>query len=377
LEFKDKKSFSILIVLGTRPEAIKLCPLIIEFQNYKNIQTKVLLTGQHIEMVSQVLDIFGIKEDFNLQIMKKKQSLGYITQSVIAGLEEHFLKNKPNLVIVQGDTTTAFAAALISFYFGVKVAHVEAGLRTNNIDNPFPEEANRKMITQLASFHFAPTKIAFENLISTKTLGVIKLTGNTVIDALMIIKKKFKFKENQSKKDSKKIIFTSIHRRENWGKNIRNISYGIKEIADKYTNVKIILPMHKNETVRKPIQDILNNHPRIELTEPLNYKDLVSTLIDSYFVITDSGGIQEEAPALGKPVLVLRDSTERPEGIEAGTAKLVGANTENIFNFASRLLDQKTIYNEMARSINPYGDGEASKRIVKVIFESFGLGYDH
>ncbi len=370
---KENQNILISIIIGTRPEAIKLSPLILEFQKRKDIQTRLILTGQHKEMVSQVLEMFGLHECLDLKIMKKKQSLGYLTNAVMIGLEKDFLENKPNLVIVQGDTTTAFAAALTSFYLGIKIAHVEAGLRTNNLNDPFPEEANRKMITQLASLHFAPTQNAFNNLTKSFALGRIEVTGNTVIDALLFIKNKYGYDSYSSKNNPHKLILTSIHRRENWGQKIESIAYGIRMIAEKHENVRIILPLHKNEIVRKPLQKILGGHSRIELVEPLNYSDLVSKLSNCYFVLTDSGGIQEEAPALGKPVLVLRETTERPEAIDAGTAKLIGTNSNAIVKEATTLLKDKDLYHRMSRAINPFGDGFSSKRIVDICLDFFGL----
>lgn len=373
MKFEKKKNILISIIIGTRPEAIKLSPLILEFQKRKDIQTRMILTGQHKEMVRQVLDMFGLDECLDLNIMKKNQSLGYLTNAVMIGLENDFLQNKPDLVIVQGDTTTAFAAALISFYMGIKIAHVEAGLRTNNLNDPFPEEANRKMITQLASLHFAPTQNAFNNLIKSNALGRIEVTGNTVIDALLFIKNKYGYDSPCSEIKSSKMILTSIHRRENWGEKIENIAYGLRKIAEEYKKVRIILPLHKNEIVRAPLQKILGNHSRIDLVEPLNYSDLVAKLSKCYFVLTDSGGIQEEAPALGKPVLVLRETTERPEAIDAGTAKLIGTNCDDIFKEAGNLLNDEDLYKTMSKAINPFGDGFSSKRIVKVCLDFFGL----
>ena len=373
LQLKKDNIFSIAIVIGTRPEAIKLSPLILEFKKYKNIEINILLTGQHKEMVNQVLEIFNIKENINLNIMKHNQTLVYLTTSILSGLEDFFVKKKINLVVVQGDTTSAFAASLVAFYFGIKVAHVEAGLRTNELDNPFPEEANRRMITQLASFHFAPTEEAIENLKSSSASGIIKKTGNTVIDALMIIKNRISNTKKIASPNSEKLIFASIHRRENWGVKIESIAYGLKMITEKYANIKIIIPMHKNQNVRKSIKKVLDNNPKVKLSEPLNYIDLVSTLMKSYIVLTDSGGIQEEAPSLGKPVLILRETTERSEAIEAGTAILVGTNAEDIFNSACQLIDDKDLYEKMSKAINPYGDGKASQKIVNTLFESLPI----
>lgn len=356
------------IILGTRPEAIKLAPVIQVFQDCAELDVQVILTGQHREMVEQVMNLFNIQGNHNLEIMQKQQSLNDITCRSLQGLETLFQAQKLDFVIVQGDTTTAFAAALAAFYQKIPVGHVEAGLRTDNIYNPFPEEANRRLISQITQLHFAPTTLAVENLKNAGVLGEIYLTGNTVIDALLNVAK------NQPECDIEglnwsdyRMILATVHRRENWGEPLQNIAQGFLQILDKFPDVGLLLPLHRNPTVREPLQQILGQHPRIFLTEPLDYKELVGAIDRSYLILTDSGGLQEEAPSLGKPVLVLRDTTERPEAVTAGTAKLIGTNIDNIVMSASKLLSNKDVYDQMANAINPFGDGQAAKRILEIV----------
>lgn len=361
----NKKLISIII--GTRPEAIKLAPIVIEFRKIKKFNTRVILTGQHIEMVKQVIDLFNINTDINLNIMREKQSLKDLTCNILDGLTNEFKLNKPALVIIQGDTTTAFAAALAAFYNKIPVGHVEAGLRTNNIYDPFPEEANRRLISQIATLHFAPTKNSLNNLKISGIKENIFITGNTVIDSLLFISRKKKGTRflNNIKSDNKRIILTTIHRRENWGKNIQNILKAIKEILVYYPDVYIIIPLHKNKIVRDPIKKFLGKNDRVNLCEPLDYEELIEVMKFCTFILTDSGGIQEEAPSLKKPVLVLRNTTEREEAIMAGTAKLIGTKTENIVREIKNLLDDKEYYNSMISKKNPFGDGDASIRILE------------
>lgn len=364
------KKIFITIVVGTRPEAIKFAPIIIEMKKNKNIKLRIVLTGQHTEMVNQVFNFFEIKADTNLNIMNKKQTLTYILKEAIIGLEEELVNHKPNIVLVQGDTTTALAGALAAFHNKISLGHVEAGLRTCDLENPFPEEANRRLISQVAKLHFAPTKRSVENLYKSDVLGKIFLTGNSVIDALkIVIKKKIEFPLKDIDKDSKKIILTTIHRRENWGENLKEISHAILEILEENPCLILVLPLHKNDTVRKPLIEILNSHKRVYLIEPLNYADLISIMNESYLILTDSGGIQEEAPSLGKPVLVLRETTERPEAIESGTAKLIGTKKENIVKEVNILINNSELYKNMSQSINPFGDGNTSKRILNACIE--------
>lgn len=362
-----KKSKPIVsIIFGTRPEAIKLVPVIKCFEKYKKINTRVITTGQHSEMVNQVMELFNLEVDKDLNIMKKNQSLSYITKEVLEGLEEEFQKFKPSLVLVQGDTSTAFTAALGAFYNRIPIGHIEAGLRTNKLNDPFPEEANRRLISQIASLHFAPTKQSQSNLINSNVNGSIYVTGNTVIDSLLMISNKTqtpKFSGLNWKQN--KIIFVSVHRRENWGERLDNIISGIKLILEKHKDVLIFLPMHPNLILRKPLMNSFKNNPRVILNEPLNYIDLVSTINSCYLLLTDSGGLQEEAPSLGKPVLILRDTTERPEALDAGTAKLIGTTPIKILEETTQLLLNKTNYNKMSNAINPFGDGKASARILK------------
>tara|TARA_Y100001968_G_C19450666_1_gene768325 strand:- start:3696 stop:4823 length:1128 start_codon:yes stop_codon:yes gene_type:complete len=356
----------VTIVIGTRPECIKLAPLILAFKAEKSIQTRVILTGQHNEMVLQVMSIFGLNADKNLKLMKPNQTLTYLTSSALIGLNDDFKKYPPKLVLVQGDTSTALSASLAAFYEKIPVAHVEAGLRTNNLIEPFPEEANRRLISQVSSLHFAPTERAKQNLIKADVLGEIFITGNTVIDALLLVaKRKVKIEFKKINWNSQKVILVTVHRRENWGANLKDISRGILKILDKHSNVAVLLPMHKNPSVQEPLQRYLGNHPRIVLTEALNYENLIEAMKKCTLVLTDSGGLQEEAPSLGKPVLVLRDSTERPEAIEAGTAKIVGTKPLKIFQEVDNLLANPSAYDSMAKASNPFGDGNASNRILK------------
>ena len=368
----------ILFIFGTRPEAIKLAPLIKEFQKYKQkFEVKVCVTAQHREMLDQVLKFFQIIPDFDLNLMKPNQSLFKLTASIIESLETILNEYDPELIFVQGDTTTAFAGALAGFYKKVKIAHVEAGLRSHHKYSPFPEEINRVLVGHLADYHFAPTEKARENLIREGITNNIWVVGNTVIDALflglLIIKeqgeelyyKHFKFLDF-----SKKIILVTGHRRESFGEPFKNICFALKEIADSFEDVEIVYPVHLNPNVRKPVNEILKGHPRIHLIEPLEYPYLIWLMNKSYLVLTDSGGIQEEAPSLGKPVLVMRNVTERTEGITAGTAKLVGTNREKIISQTAKLLEKSDEYDKMAKAVNPYGDGKASERIVKILTET-------
>ena len=361
------KQKTICITLGTRPEAIKLAPVIKCFQQAEDFDTKVVLTGQHREMVAQVMDIFKLQADFDLDIMQAKQTLSDITHRSLQGLEKLYLQINPELVISQGDTTTAFAAALAAFYQQIPVGHVEAGLRTNNIYNPFPEEANRRLISQITQLHFAPTTLAVKNLENSDVTGAIHHTGNTVIDALLSVAAQNPVCDVDGLDWQKyRVLLVTVHRRENWGEPLQDIIAGFKSILEKFEDVAILLPMHRNPIVREPLQQHLGSHERVFLTEPLDYQKLVGAIKDCYLLLTDSGGIQEEAPSLGKPVLVLRETTERPEAVSAGTAKLIGTKPEAILTEASDLLSNSDSYNEMAEAINPFGDGKASERIVQI-----------
>lgn len=361
-------TFSLCVTLGTRPEAIKLAPVIQQLRNLPQVKTHLILTGQHQEMVEQVMQLFELEAEQNLNIMKPKQTLTEITINSLQGLEQIFTKIKPQLVLVQGDTTTAFAAALAAFYQKIPVGHVEAGLRTNDLFNPYPEEANRRLISQLTQLHFAPTQLAVKYLHNSGVTGEIYHTGNTVIDALLTVAKKQPECNIPGLNWEKyRVLLTTVHRRENWGEPLQDIVEGFRLILENFPDVALLLPLHRNPIVREPIQALLGNHPRVFLTEPLDYAQLVGAISRCYLLLTDSGGLQEEAPSLGKPVLVLRETTERPEAIEAGTAKLIGTNSKEIFMAASELLTNKIVYQKMATAINPFGDGTAAEKIVKII----------
>lgn len=365
---------SICITIGTRPEAIKLAPVVQEFLQFSALQTQIILTGQHREMVDQVMRLFELSANSNLNIMQPKQTLTDITCRSLQGLETLFREIKPKLVLVQGDTTTAFAATLGAFYQKIPVGHVEAGLRTDNIYNPYPEEANRRLISQLSQLHFAPTSKAVENLLKSGVTGEIHHTGNTVIDALLKVAKNNPVcKVPGLEWRQYRTLLATVHRRESWGEPLEDILKGFLLVLEAFPDTALLLPMHRNPTVREPIKAALGNHPRVFLTEPLDYAQLVGAIKNCYLLLTDSGGLQEEAPSLGKPVLVLRETTERPEAVEGGTAKLVGTTTHNIVAEASSLLTDKTAYQRMAGAINPFGDGQASARIVKIVEKYLGL----
>ena len=356
------------IILGTRPEAIKLATVIQAFQQAKSVDVEVILTGQHREMVEQVMQLFDLKADKDLEIMQAGQSLTDITERSLRGLEKLFRQNKPDFVIVQGDTTTAFAATLAAFYQQIPVGHVEAGLRTDDLFNPFPEEANRRLISQLTQLHFAPTTLAVENLQRSGVVGEIHHTGNTVIDALLTVAKRQPACDIKGLEWSKyRVLLATVHRRENWGAPLQDIAQSFLQLLELFPDTALLLPLHRNPTVREPLQQLLGSHPRVFLTEPLDYAQLVGAIGKSYLLLTDSGGLQEEAPSLGKPVLVLRETTERPEAVTAGTAKLVGTNPDVIVSNAKELLSNETAYQKMATAINPFGDGHASERILKLV----------
>ncbi len=354
-------------IIGTRPEAIKMAPVIKLFQEQKNIKTKILLTGQHKLMVEQVMEIFDLVVDIDLNIMKTNQTLTHITCEVLKGFQEEFIKNRPAILFVQGDTTSAFASSLAAFYQNIPVAHIEAGLRTEDLFNPFPEELNRRLISQIATLNFAPTISSKNNLLSSGINQIIEVTGNTVIDSLFLIsKKQEKFSLDGIDLNNKRMVLATIHRRENWGEKFKNILKGIKKIAESFPDVVFLIPMHSNPNLRKSFYQILGNNKQIELTEPLKYNELVSAMKAAYIIITDSGGLQEEAPTFGKPILVVRENTERQEAIEAGIAQLVGTDQDNIFKEASILLNNSEKYESISKKSNPFGDGNASIRILKV-----------
>lgn len=364
----------VCIILGTRPEAIKLAPVIRRFRQDPAFTTQVVLTGQHREMVAQVMDLFELQADHDLAIMQHGQTLTDITCRSIQGLEQWFQQFQPQVVLVQGDTTTAFAAALAAFYQQIPVGHVEAGLRTDNIYNPYPEEANRRLISQITQLHFAPTVLSVENLERSGVVGKIYNTGNTVIDALLTVADRHPACPVSGLDWSQhRVILATVHRRENWGEPLQAIAQGFLKVLDKFPDTALLLPLHRNPTVRDPLKAILGDHPRVFLTEPLDYAELVGAIQRSYLLLTDSGGLQEEAPSLGKPVLVLRETTERPEAVTAGTAKLIGTETERIFAEAAALLSQPDAYDAMANAINPFGDGHASERIAQAVKDFFGV----
>jgi UDP-N-acetylglucosamine 2-epimerase (non-hydrolysing) len=362
------------IILGTRPEAIKLAPVIQKFKSSPDFDTQVVLTGQHREMVDQVMQLFDLTADQDLAIMKPNQTLTDITCWSLRGLEDLFQKSQPRLVLVQGDTTTAFAATLAAFYQKIPVGHVEAGLRTDDIYNPYPEEANRRLISQLTQLHFAPTSLSVEHLQRSGVLGEIHQTGNTVIDALLAVAEREPICHVPGLDwNNYRVILSTVHRRENWGQPLKDIAQGFLQILEKFPDTALLLPLHRNPTVREPLKAILGEHSRVFLTEPLDYTDLVGAIQRCYLLLTDSGGLQEEAPSLGKPVLVLRETTERPEAVMAGTAKLVGTNSNRILAAAAELLGNQEAYQEMANAVNPFGDGHASDRILQIVKTYFQL----
>ena len=354
----------ITFIIGTRPEAIKLAPVIKIFKKSNKLKVRVLLSGQHSLMVTQVMSLFEIEHDKNLNLMKNNQSINYITQVVLEGLSYEFRQNRPQFVFVQGDTTTAFAAALAAFYEKIPIAHVEAGLRTGELLDPYPEEANRRLISQMATLHFAPTEVARINLSNSGIKTNVFVTGNTIIDALQMVSKKSKpFFVDGLNMENKNLILATVHRRENWGENLNNIALGLRNIVEKNDSIILLIPLHKNPRVREPLNKILKGHQRILLSEPLDYDKLISVLKSCKFVITDSGGLQEEAPAFGKPVLVIRNSTERVEAIEAGCAKLIGTEKDNILKESMTLINKPEKYNEMSKIKNPFGIGDSSEKI--------------
>ena len=368
----------IITIFGTRPEAIKMAPLVKELEKREEIESKVCVTAQHREMLDQVLEYFEIKPDFDLNIMKSKQSLTGITNRVLEGLEEVFIKEKPDMILVHGDTTTTFAGALAAFYQQIKVGHVEAGLRTFDKYFPFPEEMNRKLTGSLADLHFAPTKGSKNNLLRE---GInendIYITGNTVIDAMLhTVKEDYKFENEELNKIdyvNKKVIMITAHRRENWGEGVENICTALNKIVEDNNDVELVYLVHLNPVVKDVVHARLGGNDRIHLLPPLDTKETHNLMNKCFMVMTDSGGLQEEAPHLGKPVLVLRDVTERPEAVAYGTVKLVGTDIEKILSEANELIQNREAYEKMSKSVNPYGDGKASERIADAILRYFDL----
>ena len=373
----------ILIVFGTRPEAIKMVPLIKEFKKHSDFEVKICVSAQHRQMLDQVLNLFEIKPDYDLDIMRANQDLYDISSRVLLGMRDVMKDFCPNVVLVHGDTTTSFVGALAAFYQKIKIGHVEAGLRTNDLYSPFPEEANRQITGVLADFHFVPTQSAKQNLIKEgKNSNFIIVTGNTVIDALFLMIDKIEKNVNlrdeitsilRSKYSNfgseRKFILVTGHRRENFGDGFLNICDALKNIAQNNPEIDIVYPVHLNPNVQKPVREILSNLSNVYLIDPLEYEKFVYLMSKSFFIITDSGGIQEEAPSLGKPVLVTRDTTERPEALQSGAVKLVGTNKNIIIKEAQNLILQKDEFEKMSKANNPYGDGKASERIVEFLKE--------
>ena len=372
------KKIKVMSVFGTRPEAIKMCPLVLELQKYDEIDSVVCVTAQHREMLDQVLELFNITPDYDLDIMKTRQSLAGITTRVLEGMEDVLKKERPDIVLVHGDTSTSFVAALAAFYEQIPVGHVEAGLRTYDIYSPFPEEMNRQLTGRIAKMHFSPTVRNYENLIKENINNDdIYITGNTVIDALKTTVKDDYVFENECLKnidfENKRVIVVTAHRRENLGKPLEDICTAIGEIVDEYPDTEVIYPVHLNPAVREVAWRILGDNKRVHLVDPLDVMELHNAIARSFMVMTDSGGIQEEAPALAKPVLVLRRETERPEAVAAGTVKIAGVDKDVIKKLAKELLDNPEEYNKMAQAANPYGDGEASRRTCEAILYQFGV----
>lgn len=358
----------VMLVFGTRPEAIKMCPLVNELKTRENIQTVVCVTGQHRQMLDQVLEVFNLKPDYDLAIMKNKQTLFDVTVSILEGIKAVLEKEKPDVVLVHGDTSTTFVTALACYYLQIPVGHVEAGLRTYNIYSPYPEEFNRQAVSIISQYNFAPTELSKQNLVKEgKNPKTIYVTGNTAIDALKTTVREDYRHQELDWADGSRLILITAHRRENLGEPMRHMFRAIRRVMDEHEDVKAIYPIHMNPTVRSIANEILGDDDRIHIIEPLEVIDFHNFMSRSYLILTDSGGIQEEAPSLGKPVLVMRDTTERPEGIDAGTLKLVGTEEDMIYQEFSRLLSDKNEYEQMSKASNPYGDGYASKRIADIL----------
>ena len=364
----NKKKISVMSVFGTRPEAIKMCPLVLELEKNPNIESIVCLTGQHRQMLDQVMGVFQIKSDYDLNIMLPRQTITSITTGVLSKMELVFEECRPDVVLVHGDTTTSMAAALSAFYHQISVGHVEAGLRTYNKYSPFPEEMNRTITGRIATYHFAPTERNAQNLKLEGITEHVYITGNTVIDSFKTtVKPNYHFKDSDLQQidfNSMKTVLMTAHRRENLGEPLENICRAVRRLVETFQDIQVIYPVHLNPAVRQTVNSILSGVSRVHLIDPLDVEDMHNLMSRSFLVMTDSGGLQEEAPSLGVPVLVLRTETERPEAVAAGTVKVVGVDEKTIFDEACELLTNKESYEKMARSINPYGDGHASQRIV-------------
>lgn len=370
------RKIKVLSVFGTRPEGIKMCPLVKEFEKRENIESIVCVTGQHREMLDAVLKIFDVKPDYDLNIMKHGQGIVDISNKVLEGVSSVINDCKPDIVLVHGDTSTTLNGALASFYNGIPVGHVEAGLRSFDINSPFPEEANRKLTGAIAQFHFAPTNTNKLNLEKEGITKNVWVTGNTVIDALLgVVDTNYIFENeylNTLDFENKKIVLLTTHRRENWGEPMRNIFEAVTKLVDNNDDIEIVFPMHKNPTIRELAHEYFDDYKnRVHLIEPLEYLDFANMMNKSYLIMTDSGGIQEEAPALGKPVMVLRTETERPEAVEAGTVVLAGIDSCKIYNTANHLIQDNIAYSNMSMASNPYGDGTSCKQIADIISEHF------
>lgn len=363
----------VMSVFGTRPEAIKMCPLVKELERHEEIESVVCLTGQHREMLQQVIDIFGTKVKYNLDVMQPKQTLVTITTSVLKKLESVLVTEKPDIVLVHGDTSTSFVAALAAFYQQIPVGHVEAGLRTYDKYSPFPEEMNRCLTGRIAELHFSPTESNKRNLEKENIKNHIYVTGNTVIDAFKTtVKENYQYKDNDVRHINfigKRCVLVTAHRRENLGQPLENICRAIKRIAEEFLDIEVVYPVHMNPVVKRTAETVLGEIERVHLVKPLDVEDMHNLMARSHMVMTDSGGLQEEAPACGVPVLVLRTETERPEAVEAGTVKVVGTNENDIYESAKILLTEKDTYDQMAQAVNPYGDGHACERIARIILD--------
>ncbi len=374
------KPITVMTIFGTRPEAIKMAPLALELARHPGIRPLCCVTAQHREMLDSVLNIFGLNPDFDLNIMQPRQSLSSITSRCLTGMDQVLEEAKPDLVLVHGDTSTTFAGALAAFYHQIPVGHVEAGLRTYDKWSPFPEEMNRKMVGAIADLHFCPTVTNRDNLARENITQGVYITGNTVIDALQTtVVKDYTFSDstlNSLDYQGKRVILVTCHRRENYGQPMERIMTALRRIADAFPQVELVYPVHLSPVVQEAAHRFLDNHPRIHLIAPLSVDEMHNLMARSYLVMTDSGGLQEEAPALGKPVLVLRRETERPEAVAAGTVRLAGVDEEEIFSQASRLLTDEGAYHAMAHAVNPYGDGRACRRIAQAIEYHFGLSPD-
>ncbi len=366
------EKLKVMSIFGTRPEAIKMAPVVLELRKYPQVKSLVAVTAQHREMLDQVLNLFGIRPDFDLNIMSEAQTLFDITSRALLGLDKVLTEAKPDVVLVHGDTTTTFAGALAAFYHQIEVGHVEAGLRTRNKFSPYPEEMNRRLTGALTDLHFAPTPTAKANLLREGVdADKIFVTGNTVIDALyQTVRADFKFRHVSA---GKRVILVTTHRRENLGEPLRQVYKALRQLVEEFPDVEVIFPVHKNPKVREVVNEELGGLERVRLTDPLDYEPFANLMNRATLILTDSGGVQEEAPALGKPVLVLRDTTERPEAVDAGTVKLIGTNQAKVYGAAKLLLTDAAAYRQMAEARSPYGDGHASRRIVSALLWRHGL----